>query len=137
MTLRPLKPSSELTETDGSVFVDLYRKSGLTQAAFCKQHGLSLSSLKNWSYRCKSQGDVKGDGMGRPTKDEREDDASVLFKPVRVDDDLCGEDFSSLPQPPFDKGPLIQIDLSLFRISVPNGFDSDTLRRILSIVKAC
>lgn len=165
MTFQSLKSLRKLTANERSDLVELYRGSGLTQVEFCKEHGLSLSSFKNWSYRGKPRRDknppeIKG-YPGNGMAESMAADSPILFKAITVEDDSAIEDVLFVQNPPLDRPPLfgrtsertieavsafkavrtsqpplIRIDLSSFSIAVPKGFDNDTLTRILSILKA-
>ena len=120
--------------------------SGLSQKAFCAQHALKESTFKNWVYRYQKS------RLDQTPPDSLEDmppepiatvDSSSLFVPVRVTHDECQEAsmpeqpsrcaFKSLPVPP--PSPL-RLETGSFCITIPVGFDGDTLRSVLSIVQA-
>ena len=120
--------------------------SGLSQKAFCEQHSLKESTFKNWVYRYQrslldhtspSQEYIIPQPMAVV-------EPAALFVPVHI---TPGEQqevpmskqpsrsaFKSLPLPP--PSPL-RLETGSFCITIPVGFDGDTLRSVLSIVQAC
>ena len=121
--------------------------SGLSQKAFCEEHSLKKSTFKNWVYRYQrslhdhaplySHEDIPPQLMAVV-------EPSSLFVPVHVTPDerqaipmqnqpsRCA--LKSLPVPP--PSPL-RLETGSFCITIPVGFDGDTLRSVLSIVQAC
>lgn len=122
-----------------------FLKSGLSQKAFCEQHSLKESTFKNWVYRYQrslldqTSPDLLEDMPSQPIAVV---DPSVLFVPVHVTHDAPQEALmprqssrgasKSLPLPP----PL-RLETGNFCVTIPVGFDGDTLRSVLSIVQTC
>jgi hypothetical protein len=119
---------------------------GLSQKAFCAQHALKESTFKNWVYRYqKSRLDQTPPDSLEGTSAQRTAvvEPSSLFVPVHVTPDerqvtpmqnqLSRCAFKSLPVPP--PSPL-RLETGSFCITIPVGFDGDTLRSVLSIVQA-
>ena len=119
--------------------------SGLSQKAFCEQNSLKESTFKNWVYR------YQRSLLDQTSPNSQEDpasqrtavvDPSVLFVPAHVIHDAPQEELiprqssrvasKSLPLPP----PL-SLETGCFCVTIPVGFDADTLRSVLSIVQAC
>ena len=120
--------------------------SGLSQKTFCEQHSLNESTFKNWVYRYQrslldqsspSQEDIAPQPMSVV-------EPSALFVPVHIKPDERQE--VPLPKQPsrsaFKALPLLppsplRLETGSFCITIPVGFDGDTLRSVLSIVQAC
>ena len=130
-------PSYSNTEQafDESVRVNLVRafmSSGLSQKAFCKYHSLKESTFKNWFYSYKSC--IQNVPTPCPPEKSSETISHVaLFAPLQVE-----EDRDDVPPPPTSliAPPLISIDMGLFHITIPTGFDAGTLRDILLVMQS-
>lgn len=90
--------------------------SGLARKQFCINNGISYSTFKNWIYRL-----TEGPEIGKKAED-------ALFTPVLVKEaEVC-----SHPEPV--EAPLI-MDFKDFRLIITPNFGSETLRRLLSVVR--
>jgi hypothetical protein len=96
-----------------------FERSGLNRTAYCRQHGLSLSSLKRYSKRV-------GDA-GHGSSDRRESRApAVSLIPVEVVDRPAACPASQTA---------LFVELSGGRrIGVSAGFDGTTLRRLIAVL---
>jgi len=96
----------------------LYRASGLGRSEFCRRHGLALSTL-NRNLKKQQQQEHRGDGgVGRGPLVEVELAAAV--SPV------CSGD-----QP----GALTVLLSNGRKVEVGDGFDDETLRRLVAVVE--
>jgi len=96
-----------------------FERSGLNQAEYCRQHGLSLSSLKRYSKR------VEDAGSGLSDRNESAAPA-VSFIPVEVVDQPVAQQASQTA---------LFVELSCGRrIGVGAGFDGATLRRLIAVL---
>ena len=116
-----------------TIFHD-FRRSGLTQAEFCRQHQISLYSFRYHFYQpCTSKLTCSDDRSPSGTKLTSSDDRSPSstdhhFLPVTI-----------LPDPT----PTISAAQSHLELIIPNGrriaiapgFDSQTLRRLIAVVE--
>jgi hypothetical protein len=116
-----------------TIFHD-FRRSGLTQAEFCRQHQISLYSFRYHFYQpCTSKLTSGDDRSPSGTKLTSSDDRSPSstdhhFLPVTI-----------LPDPT-PSIPAAQSHLELIipngrRIAIAPGFDSQTLRRLIAVVE--
>jgi hypothetical protein len=116
-----------------TIFND-FRRSGLTQAEFCRQHQISLYSFRYHFYQpCTSKLTSSDDRSPSGTKLTSSDDRSPSstdhhFLPVTI-----------LPDPT-PSIPAAQSHLELIipngrRIAIAPGFDSQTLRRLIAVVE--
>jgi hypothetical protein len=94
--------------------IDEFRRSGLTQAEFCRQRDLSLQTFRKYLY-----------GSGPVAKTT----PVVEFLPVTTP--------SNTPKAPRrDHDPLIVILADNRRVAVAPGFDADTLRRLIETIES-
>ena len=98
-----------------------FRRSGLTQAEFCRRRDLSLHSFRKRLYSTPpSQAHSSNGRTAAP--------ANPHFLPVTI-----------LPEPaPSTPAPPSHLELVLTdgrRIAVAPGFDADTLRRLLAVLE--
>jgi hypothetical protein len=116
-----------------TIFHD-FRRSGLTQAEFCRRRQISLCSFRYHFYQpCTSKRTSSGDRSPSGTKLTSSDDRSPSstdhhFLPVTI-----------LPDPTASI-PAAQSHLELIipngrRIAIAPGFDSQTLRRLIAVVE--
>jgi hypothetical protein len=92
--------------------IDEYRQSGLKQAEFCRQRGLSLLTFRKYLYR------------SRPVATSN---PVVEFLPVST---------PTTPQAPQrDPDPLVLILADGRRVAVAPGFDPQTLRRLIETIE--
>ena len=100
-----------------------FRRSGLTQAEFCRQRQVSLHSFRKHLYqpRPSTAQPASSDDRSAPSPD-------LHFLPVTI-----------LPDPtPSITDPTAHLELILSngcRIAVAPGFDPQTLRRLISVVE--
>jgi len=99
--------------------VAAFERSGLNRTEYCRQHGLSLSSLKRYSKR---MGDES-----RGSSDRRACTApAVSLIPVEVVDRPAAQEASQTA---------LFVELSYGRrIGVGTGFDGATLRRLIAVL---
>ena len=99
--------------------VAAFERSGLNRTEYCRQHGLSLSSLKRYSKRM---------GKGRGWSDQSECTApAVSLIPVEVLDDRPGA------QQAWQTALFVVLSGGR-RIGVGAGFDGATLRRLIAVL---
>jgi len=111
-----------------------YRRSGLTQAEFCRENDITYHSLRWWLHqpRAKRAMEALGEATGckdRPSPEPSARPQVARFLPVRIvenaDDDHLDR---RLPESP----PSIQVLLGGGRrIAVGAGFDPELLRRVV------
>jgi hypothetical protein len=98
-----------------------FRRSGLTQAEFCRRRQISLHSFRKHLYSPRPSRPASSDD--RPSAD-----ADHPFVPVTI-----------LPDPaPASAAPPSHLELILptgHRIAVPPGFDPRTLRHLIAVVE--
>jgi len=115
-------PRAHVVDLRWNALLNDFRRSGLTQAEFCRLRDISLHSFRKRLYSPRpSQADSPG---ARPAAT-----ANPHFVPVTILPD---------PIPPISPSPAC-IELVLAdgrRIAVAPGFDADTLRRLLAILGA-
>jgi transposase-like protein len=95
--------------------VAAFERSGLNRTEYCRQHGLSLSSLKRYSKRI---------GKGCVSSDQSE---RVSLIPVDV-----GDRPAALQ--PSQTALFVELLGGGRRIGVGSGFDAATLRRLLAVL---
>jgi len=96
-----------------------YRASGLGRSAFCRRHGMALSTLnRHLQKQFEEEARLGNDGVGRSPLVEVKVAAAV--SPVCTGDRACA------------------LTLLLFngrRVEVGDGFDDTTLRRLVAILE--
>jgi hypothetical protein len=108
---------SRRSRAEVAAVVAAFEQSGLKRTEYCRQHGLSLSSLKRYSKRV---GDA---GRGWSDPSERTAPA-VSLVPVEVVDRPAAQEASQ---------PTLFVELcGRRRIGVGAGFDAATLRRLIA-----
>ncbi|MGB5252296.1 MAG: hypothetical protein WBN68_06185 [Sedimenticolaceae bacterium] len=90
-------------------YIDSWKRSGLTQKAFCQQHGLELASFRRWRAIAMREGGPAGSSV-------------VSFLPVNVVE-------------PGTANLSVVMNDSL-RIEIPAGFDLATLRQVVQALQA-
>ena len=109
---RPRRSRAEVEE-----LVAAFERSGLNRTEYCRQHGLSLTSLKRYSKR------LGDEGCGWSDQGARKAPAASLI-PVEVVD---------RPAPDATGFTALYVELSGGRrIGVSAGFDAVTLRRLIA-----
>ncbi len=120
-----------------NAIVNDFRRSGLTQADFCRQRNISLASFRYHFYKPASSEPARSDeqsstspGSSKPARSDKHSPASAdhLFLPVTI-----------LPNPILSitaSQPHLELILSNGRrIAVAPGFDTQTLRRLIAVVE--
>jgi hypothetical protein len=114
-------PRTRTIDLRWNALLNDFRRSGLTQAEFCRRRQVSLHSFRKHLYQ------------PRPTSPSTSDDRSPAspnphFLPVTI-----------LPDPiPSTTASQVHLELILSngrRIAVAPGFDPQTLRRLISVVE--
>ena len=89
--------------------IESWKRSGLTQKAFCQQHGLGLASFRRWRAIAMRE--------GKPA-----DSSVVTFLPVNVVEPGAAD--------------LTVVINDTLRIEIPAGFDLATLRQVVQALQA-
>jgi len=89
--------------------IDSWKRSRLTQTAFCQQHGLGLASFRRWRAIAMRK--------GKPA-----DSSVVTFLPVNVVEPGAAD--------------LTVVINDSLRIEIPVGFDLATLRQVVQVLQA-
>ena len=89
--------------------IQSWNDSGLTQKAFCQQHGLGLASFRRWRHIAMRE--------GKPA-----DSSVVTFLPVNVVEPGAVD--------------LTVVINDLLRIEIPVGFDLATLRQVIQALQS-
>jgi hypothetical protein len=98
-----------------------FRRSGLTQAEFCRQRNISLASFRYHFYKPLSPKPAPSDARTSARADHQ-------FLPVTILPDLILSSTASQPH--------LELILSNGRrIAVAPGFDTQTLRRLIAVVE--
>jgi hypothetical protein len=98
-----------------------FRRSGLTQAEFCRRRQISLHSFRKHLYQPRPPMPVPGDDRSPATTDHH-------FLPVTILPDPIPSITASRPH--------LELILSNgCRIAVAPGFDPQTLRRLIAVVE--
>jgi hypothetical protein len=114
-------PRAHVVDLRWNALLNDFRRSGLTQAEFCRLRDISLHSFPKRLY---SPRPSQTDSLDAPTAAT----ANPHFVPVTILPD---------PIPPISPPPS-RIELVLAdgrRIAVAPGFDADTLRRLLAVLE--
>ena len=97
-----------------------FRRSGLTQAAFCERRGISIHSFRKRLYQAPTP---------KPTPaNARSADAAAHFVPVTILPD-------PIPATAASRQPLELCLNNGRRIAVAPGFDPQTLRQLIALVE--
>lgn len=114
-----------LGTADRAALVGLWRRSGLSLPAFCRQRGINLATMRGWVYKQGHRLAVEQSSCAAhadPAPDEST--PAAAFLPVRLVESLA------------PAAPGVQVILgSGRRIAVGPGFDSDTLRRVVAVLE--
>lgn len=126
-----IPPTPNTSESEQIDLVAAYLRSGLTQKSFCKWRGIKMSVFKDWLCR------YKGCVNGTIEKDRSLPPPSSLFKVLKVQEEeipsvaaVVESTSTAIP-----RVPTLRIEKNLFSIKVPKGFDSETLRNILTVMQ--
>jgi len=116
MSVKPLEraPNKVRSLEEWRSVIDQYERSGLSQKQFCTREGIRFGSFKAWLYRLKALDQQDGG------------ESSPLFTPIGVSPEV------SVPQ---ESSPLILEVCGEMRIIVRSGFESETLSRLLNVVR--
>jgi hypothetical protein len=104
-----------------NAIVSDFRRSGLTQADFCRQRNISLASFRYHFYKPLSPKPAPSDARSSATADHHFLPVTILPDPIQA---------STASQP--------HLELILSngrRIAVAPGFDTQTLRRLIAVVE--
>jgi hypothetical protein len=119
-------PRSRTIDLRWNALLNDFRRSGLTQAEFCRRREISLHSFRKHLYR--PYPSKPSPSKSVPSDDCTSAGADHHFLPVIV-----------LPDPApliTASQPYLELVLSNGRrIAVPTGFDDQTLRRLLAVVE--
>ena len=136
-----------------NAIVNDFRRSGLTQADFCRQRDISLATFRYHFYKPASSKPAHSDkhspaspGSSKSAHSDKHSPASPgLSKPARGDKhfpasaDHCFLPVTILPDPILSSTasqPHLELILSNGRrIAVASGFDTQTLRRLIALVE--
>jgi transposase len=112
-------PRGHVLDLRWNAILNEFRRSGLTQAAFCERRGISLHSFRKHLYRVPAP---------KPATANHPSAAAARFLPVTI-----------LPDPiPDTAGSPVSLELLLGngrRIAVAPGFDPQTLRQLIAILE--
>jgi len=114
-------PRSHTVDLRWNAILNDFRRSGLTQAEFCRRRQISLSSFRNHLYK-------PSPSQPAPSADRSPATTDHHFLPVTILPDPIPTITVSQPR----------LELILpngCRIAVPPGFDPLTLRRLISVVE--
>ena len=89
--------------------IESWKHSGLTQKAFCRQHGLELASFRRWRAIAMREG-------------KREDSSAVTFLPVNVVEPSAVS--------------LTVVINDTLRIEIQSDFDPHTLKQVVQALQA-
>ena len=103
-----------LTSQEKAEILKEHRRSGLSLLAFAEKHGLCYTSLLRW--RCR-----QGNGADLPVPPHTE--ADLRFVPVKIEGEVLGGDY------------VLSWATGRF-LKIPRQFDTDSLRRLLSMLEA-
>ena len=114
-------PRSRTIDLHWNALLSDFRRSGLTQADFCRQRNISLASFRYHLYKPLSPKPALSDTRSSASPDHH-------FLPVTILPDPVLSITASQPH----------LELILFdgrRIAVAPGFDAQTLRRLIAVVE--
>lgn len=116
-------PRSRTVDLRWNALLNDFRRSGLTQAEFCRRRQVSLHSFRKHLY-------VPRPSQPAPSHDRSSASITPSFLPVTI-----------LPEPiPSVTASPSHLELILSqgrRIAVAPGFDPETLRRLIAVVEDC
>ena len=115
-------PRGHILDLRWNALLNDFRRSGLTQAAFCERRGISIHSFRKRLYRVPTP---KSTPANHPSPN-----ATTHFLPVTIlPDPIPATAAAAAPQP---------LELLLGngrRIAVAPGFDPHTLRQLIAVVE--
>ena len=104
----------QLTPREKAELLEEHRRSGLSLLAFAEKHGLCYSSLLRW--RCRQ-------GNGADVSVPPDTEADPRFVPVKIEGEVLGGDYV--------------LSWATGRsLKIPRQFETDSLRRLLSVLEA-
>ena len=103
-----------LTPKEKAELLGEHRRSGLSLLAFAQEHGLCYSSLLRWRRR-------QGNGADVPVPPDTE--ADPRFVPVEIEGEVLGVDY-------------VLSWATGHSLKIPRQFETDSLRRLLSVLEA-
>ena len=103
-----------LTPKEKAELLEEHRRSGLSLLAFAGKHGLCYSSLLRW--RCRQ-------GNGASVLVPPDTEADPRFVPVKIEGDVLG-------------GEYVLSWATGHSLKIPRRFETDSLRRLLSVLEA-
>jgi hypothetical protein len=104
-----------------NAIVSDFRRSGLTQADFCRQRNISLASFRYHFYKPLSPKPARSDARSSASSDNHFLPVTILPDPILS---------TTASQPHFEL-----ILSNGRRIAVAPGFDTQTLRRLIAVVE--
>ena len=114
------------------------RKSGMTDAEWCREHNISPSTFYNWISRCRkaAAGKILEPGYGhsdcpRP----RQDIVPVKIVPDTIPEQILSENLPGPAEPYLDNSHTIEIKMKDLTIRISNGADPVLLTRTLRILQ--
>jgi hypothetical protein len=114
-------PRTRTVDLRWNALLNDFRRSGLTQAEFCRRRQISLHSFRKHLYLPRPSQPAPGDDRSPATTDH-------YFLPVTILPDPIPSITASQPH--------LELILSNGRrIAVAPGFDPQTLRRLISVVE--
>jgi transposase-like protein len=103
-----------LTPKEKAELFEEHRRSGLSLLGFAEKHGLCYSSLLRW--RCRQ-------GNGANVAEPPDTEADPRFVPVKIEGEVLGGDYV--------------LSWATGRsLRIPRQFETDSLRRLLSVLEA-
>jgi hypothetical protein len=109
-------------------------RSGLTQREFAARNGLNAGTLSWWKWRLRADGAIGNEAEPAPSKATAEGMADE-------DDDGGTEVLEFVELAPVQRGEesdhRLEVVVGAASVLVPNGFDANTLRRVLDVLEVC
>lgn len=105
-----------------------WRSSGLSQAAYCTEHGLAMTTFSRW--HCKFEKELAL--AGHATVDSPQLATAQPFVPVVIAD--AGA--AGIPNPPELGSIRIAVEGAPWLVEVGRGFDPQHLRRVLAALRS-
>jgi hypothetical protein len=124
-----------------NIFLELFKKSGLSHESFCKQHNLNKNTFKNWVYLEKKATKLVPHPVFLPVNlnDNNDDDDCIKTQacPSIPDQFLNPSTDLTMNWSATRSAPCTAtITHKSFCVSIPSGFDPSYLQQILQIVVA-
>jgi hypothetical protein len=114
-----------------ATLIEQWRQSGLSLPAFCQRHGLSRGTMQNWVYKpllrhAVEQARSQARLIDTRCLDPLSPEPSPSFLPVRIAE----------ASPVSDRTGIEVVLGPGRRIAVAQGFDAETLRRVLAVLES-